>query len=288
MSLILDALRRSESERSATATSGRGNGPSHDVRMRRPLPVTTLVLINLTVFLAGAALAMWLLRSALGLTPTPPTATTAAPAPAPTPVATPARAATPATPAVLQAPAQPTPVEPVPAASVHNADAATEPEATPSEPPASVGSVDPEAYASLDDIAPLYASPYDASSEWPVETATPAASQPRQSAPAPSLDPAAFAAALAQQAASDPAQGAVGHTEPQLRDMPAAYRAQFPALTVQVHVYDDDPQRRWVLIDGRRYTEGGTLAAGPELVSIEADGVVLNFRGESIWWPLQR
>ncbi len=285
MSLILDALRRAESERSSTPTTDRGEAQRRDMRLRRPLPMTTLVLINLTVFLAGAALAMWLLRSVLGLPPPNNTAVAAGPQPTlerakpvqPSPAAP--RPAPRLAPAEIQPPADQPQVE-------SSAPTVT---SVPSTPPESDLALDPDVYASLDDIAPLYASPYDASSEWS------AATTPSQSAPTANpatLDPATFAAALAQQATGadgDAAQAEVRmHLEPQLRDMPAAYRSQFPSLTIQVHVYDPEPQRRWVLIDGLRYGEGSTLAAGPELVSIETDGIVLAFRGENIWWPLQR
>ncbi|TJY62913.1 hypothetical protein E4T66_04130 [Sinimarinibacterium sp. CAU 1509] len=303
MSLILEALRRADSERSTTPVAGRGDAHNRDTRMRRPLPMTTLVLINLTVFLAGAALAMWLLRSVLGLTAPAPTATAAAATPVPA-LAKPAAQRRPVTkpasppPAQIQSPPPQTAAAAVAPASVEMPVDRTSPNGSttsgipePAPEPATEpdSSVDPDAYASLDDIAPLYASPYDASSDWQPEAepgTTPSrAAQRRQT---PTLDPAAFASALAQQPAAGTQDDSLIHSEPQLRDMPAAYRAQFPSLTIQVHVYDDDPQRRWVLVDGRRYSEGSTLEAGPELVSIETDGIVLSFRGESIWWPLQR
>ncbi|MBI2382629.1 MAG: general secretion pathway protein GspB, partial [Gammaproteobacteria bacterium] len=72
---------------------------------------------------------------------------------------------------------------------------------------------------------------------------------------------------------------------PRLRDMPAGYRADFPNLNVDVHVYQRDPQRRFVLINGRRYKEGEQLAEGPLVVQIVENGIVLDYRGERVLYP---
>ena len=72
-----------------------------------------------------------------------------------------------------------------------------------------------------------------------------------------------------------------------LAEMPPAYRTDFPALTVEVHVWDSDPARRFVLINGKRYTEGATLAQGPRLAEIAQDGLVLEFRGSRVLYSLQ-
>ena len=64
----------------------------------------------------------------------------------------------------------------------------------------------------------------------------------------------------------------------QLQEMPENFRAGFPALTVDVHVYNSDPQRRFVLVGGKRYHEGDTLAEGPRIVSIVPDGLVFDWQ----------
>lgn len=83
-----------------------------------------------------------------------------------------------------------------------------------------------------------------------------------------------------------PSAEAVGITP--LRDMPVAYRSTFPALRVDVHVYDPDPARRWVLIDGNKYLEGSTLPQGPGLESITVDGIVFAFHGQTVLLPIRR
>lgn len=71
-----------------------------------------------------------------------------------------------------------------------------------------------------------------------------------------------------------------------LRQMPSTYRQQFPALSVDVHVYDPDPGRRFLLINGHRYNEGGTLADGPRIVEIVPGGMILDYRGERVYYAL--
>lgn len=70
--------------------------------------------------------------------------------------------------------------------------------------------------------------------------------------------------------------------------MPSTYRAEFPALSVDVHVYNADPQRRFVLINGKRYREGDPLAEGPRLAEIVPDGMVVDWRGERVVYTLNR
>lgn len=71
-----------------------------------------------------------------------------------------------------------------------------------------------------------------------------------------------------------------------LRDMPDDYRNAFPKLKVEVHVYDDDPASRFVLIEGRRYREGEALSQGPVVSEITPDGVVFSFRNAEVLVPV--
>ena len=73
-----------------------------------------------------------------------------------------------------------------------------------------------------------------------------------------------------------------------LRDMPANYRAEFPPLSVDVHVYNADPARRFVLVNGKRYVEGTALAEGPRIVEIVSDGMVVEWRSERIVYAISR
>jgi general secretion pathway protein B len=53
-----------------------------------------------------------------------------------------------------------------------------------------------------------------------------------------------------------------------------------PPLRLELHAYSDSPSERFVFINGRRYREGERLAEGPEVVTIEPEGVVLSQQGQ--------
>lgn len=61
-------------------------------------------------------------------------------------------------------------------------------------------------------------------------------------------------------------------------ELPAALRAEFPAIDVAVHVYAPQPEARFVLIDGERYVEGDALGGGAQLAEIRRRGIVVDFR----------
>lgn len=51
-------------------------------------------------------------------------------------------------------------------------------------------------------------------------------------------------------------------------------------LDIQVHVYDDDPDRRFVMLNGSTLAEGMELKPGLRLVQIVRQGVVLSWQGQ--------
>lgn len=71
-----------------------------------------------------------------------------------------------------------------------------------------------------------------------------------------------------------------------LKAMPDNYRADFPQITVQVHVYDNDPAKRWSLIDGKRYREGDVLPQGPKIYKIVPQGIVFDWQGQRVLYPV--
>jgi general secretion pathway protein B len=56
-------------------------------------------------------------------------------------------------------------------------------------------------------------------------------------------------------------------------------RGGVPALHLDLHVYATQPQQRFIFVNSRKYREGETLAEGPLVEQITADGAVLSFRG---------
>lgn len=51
-------------------------------------------------------------------------------------------------------------------------------------------------------------------------------------------------------------------------------------LRLDVHVYADRPEERFVLINLQKYREGDRLAEGPTLEEVTPDGAVMSFEGE--------
>jgi general secretion pathway protein B len=72
----------------------------------------------------------------------------------------------------------------------------------------------------------------------------------------------------------------------QLREMPENYRANFPSFAVDVHAYNSNPQRRFVLIGGKRYHEGDTMAEGPRIIGIVPEGMVLDWQGQQVLYAI--
>lgn len=80
----------------------------------------------------------------------------------------------------------------------------------------------------------------------------------------------------------------LGSDPPDLRAMADAYRSAFPELNLDVHVHDAEPDRRWIMINGKKSVEGATLSQGPTVEEITEDGVIYRFRGELVKVPLNR
>jgi len=51
-------------------------------------------------------------------------------------------------------------------------------------------------------------------------------------------------------------------------------------LRLDVHVFSDQPQKSFVLINMRKYRQGEKLQEGPQLDEITAEGVILSFSGQ--------
>ncbi|MFP5304768.1 MAG: general secretion pathway protein GspB [Gammaproteobacteria bacterium] len=209
----------------------------------------TLALSGATLFLAGIGITLLLLE------PERPRA------PAATPTTAAARPAQ-----VAAAPVVP-PIEPQTALPQRD-----EPDPLPE--PATLGD-----YESLDDITPVFQGT-------PVVAPSPTPSPPQ----AVETRPAVASATAAPQPVARAAPGTPTAVQlaPLLRDMPEAYRARFPALQLQVHVHDADPQKRWVMIDGQRYREGAVLGSGPRIVEIVAEGLILEYQHQQVLLPLAR
>lgn len=62
---------------------------------------------------------------------------------------------------------------------------------------------------------------------------------------------------------------------PPLDTLSTSARRGLPALNLDVHVYSPDADKRFVVINGRRYREGEPLGEGPVLEAVTTNGAVL-------------
>lgn len=138
------------------------------------------------------------------------------------------------------------------------------------------------AVESLDDVTPTFTAGGETAAA-PAPPARPVAEE--MSTPAP--EPVARIPATVEPPPMPAARPDAGLPRT-LREMPAPYRAGFPAVTLDVHVYDAEPSRRWVMVGGRRYNEGETLASGPRIIAVVPEGVIAEHAGERVLLPLNR
>ena len=228
MSFILDALKKSESDRQ------RQNGPAlFEVKVAPPRRMLPLWAIAIGVLLAvNLVIVAWMLlrhpraeAAAVTVTP-PPLVASAAPAPP-----------------VPAAPAQPPPPAPLVVA-----------------PPAAGNQPIPP-------LAVPASAPYPAGAG----AAGGAGDEPNPEDYVPAQEPAPMKGSHVQ-------RGTVEGV-PLYQDATAAPGARIPPLRLDLHVYADHPQDRFVMINMRKLREGDSLPDGVRVESITADGVVLSYNG---------
>ncbi len=260
MSLILDALRKSEAERR------RGQAPDLYAELPPLIPRAAARRPAWPWWLAGGLavlVTLWMLRdvqsmAGAAIAPTADsTATSALPPPeiapvatAQAPIAVPAHAppAVPATAAVI-APTAPS-LAPAPAVA-EPVTTAAKPVATTAEPPTAPP-------------APL------------TDHVLPPPPAPVQVASA-SAPPAPVAAPVTAPAAPAPLR---------LADLSAGEREQLPALKISMHMWGPTPDQRFAIIDGARVGQGDRV--GDAVVEeIGADSVVLNWHGQRLALPIR-
>lgn len=71
----------------------------------------------------------------------------------------------------------------------------------------------------------------------------------------------------------------------QRRDLPAAVRDRVPNYAIDVHVYNSDPTRRFILISGQRFVEGTSLEGGHTLLEIVSRGLIIDVDGQKVFIP---
>jgi general secretion pathway protein B len=128
-------------------------------------------------------------------------------------------------------------------------------------------------------IAPRVETPRIAEREPPKPQPTPKAATP---APAPVAEPApepVRGPEPIQPASTDAKETAVNA-------LPADLRKALPPLQLSMHMWNPDPAKRFVILDGERHVEGDSV--GPMRIRrIDADGVLFDWQGRSIRLPLR-
>jgi general secretion pathway protein B len=264
MSFILDALKKSESDRQ------RQNGPAlFEVRVAPPrtrlplwaLAIAALLLINLGIV---AWLMMRHPASAAGNA----AAASAAVAASPPPAAAPATAAAPPATAVAQ-PTGATPVaaQPVTAAPPANAVPAVAAQAAP------VVAAAPAGAPAVSRAPPMMA-------------ATHATGGAADTADEPNQNPEDYAPA------EQPAPEGLGHVRrgtqagvPLYQDAAVVPGTQIPQLRLDLHVFAERPQDRFVMINMHKVHEGDTLPEGVHVDSIVPEGAILSYNGSRFLLP---
>lgn len=311
MSYILEALKRAERERKL------GQAPAALDEVAAPPPVTKAkagprnLLIGLAaiVVAALAGYAVFLFRgpppAAPVAAPELPVAAAPVPAPAPAPVTV---VATPdgsvdariedggeiaslddltdpaADPAAAQAAAELAAAQQAAALQAQAAAAAaySQDAAQGADTPSKLRTPNPVAAAPRPQPAPAAVPPPPAASSSIQLDANPLTAQPAVNTPEPTPAPPPVAAIPEPQIAPAPAA-----EFRRLKDMPAGFRSEFPPLSVDVHVYNDNPQRRFVLITGKRYRETDVIAEGPRIARIVPEGIVFDWRNEQVLFPVR-
>jgi len=307
MSLILEALKKSEQQRRLGEAPTFGS-PVVTTRRRRSL----LPLFAILIVIAAAA-AWWLMRP---VAPTPtPVATDATPAPAPVqraahgtvaqeqrpmtttkpgpssadieakrrsaraqaPGATPAPPTTGAT--KPNAPASPTVVQATTTTSVQvkGAPPATTAPKTSGSPPAA------DTAAASGTPAPAATKPVDARAAAAVPSSDKPVSVPTDQTAAPNTAVASATPATPPAAAARPAPE--GPALLSIWELPYSTRKDLPAIELSMHVYSSTPAQRFVVIKGDRHVEGDEIGQDLILREIRQDGLVLEFKGQRFLFP---
>ena len=279
MSLILEALKKSEQQRRLGEAPNFGSPVVATRRRRNLLPVIVVLIV------IGAAAGWWLMRRS------PPAAPPAAPSANSTDAARSAAQPPPIKRDVRPPAARPggnlaldrTKQADV-ASQEKRAGAAGNPARTTPPPAPTVPSTKPAATAA-GQTAPTLA---DKSAG--LRTTAPPPAEAMQKPPAQKADVIAPPAppANAQTAATPAAMAkpaAPGAALPTIWDLPFSTRKDLPALDLSMHVYSADPKQRFVVMKGDRHVEGDEVGQDLILREIRQDGLVLEYKGQRFFFP---
>ncbi len=106
------------------------------------------------------------------------------------------------------------------------------------------------------------------------------ASRDLPSPPPPPAPAAAFVAADPAPPPNVPSRILEGNDLPTFEKLLGAGTLEIPMLNLDLHVYSSVAAGRFVVINSRKYNEGGQLTEGPQVEAITPDGVILTSGGQ--------
>jgi general secretion pathway protein B len=282
MSLILEALKKSEQQRRLGEAPNFGSPVVATRRRRNLLPVLAILIV------IAAAAGWWFMRRSPSPAPSV-TATSTSVDAARSVAETPIKRDAPAAPAANRMPdrtrqtgyaaaLQKSEQAKRAAASGNTARAmppAPAPVATPPEPAATAAATPPASTA--DKSAGLH------TTTPPPTAGPPAPAAQKPDATAPAAPPVGASSTAAPAPTTKPP--APGTALPTIWDLPFATRKDIPALDLSMHVYSADPKERFVVLKGDRHIEGDEVAQDLILREIRQDGLVLEYKGQRFFFP---
>jgi general secretion pathway protein B len=72
---------------------------------------------------------------------------------------------------------------------------------------------------------------------------------------------------------------------PQYYELAYALRKDIPPFNLSMHVFAPDAAARFIVVDGERKVEGDTVKEGLVLREVRTDGIILEFRGQRFFYP---
>jgi general secretion pathway protein B len=100
------------------------------------------------------------------------------------------------------------------------------------------------------------------------------------------IEPQEEAAPVEPVAAYEPPPALPAEAPKRLSELPTGYVDRLPKMNIDIHSYDRQGRKSYVLINLEKYREGDYLAEGPLLSEIRPDGVVMEHLGERFFLPI--
>ncbi|MEO7324111.1 MAG: general secretion pathway protein GspB [Dokdonella sp.] len=119
----------------------------------------------------------------------------------------------------------------------------------------------------------------------PAPTVAPIVATPKPELPMPAAPASAIATVPPPPSTPAPKKERVQPALPSVWELPYATRKDLPELALTMHVYADDPHKRFVVIKGDRHVEGDDIGGGVILYEIRPDGLVLDVKGKRFTYP---